>query len=284
VPVKKRLKQFVGIWIDLFARHKLLDHAGAIAFAVLKALIPLTLLGLAMLGALNEEEVWRKTIAPAIEPHLQRATFHAVNASVERIFSSDSTGLIAFAALLALWYISGSVRAVMGSINDIYETEETRGWPERYVLSFSLAAGIAIGVIGALLAAVVLGHMSAPEPLRIVFQVGRWLVAILLLAGALELLVRFAPVEPRPNRWVSAGTILVTVAWIGATLIFELFVSHVANFKTATGSLAVFLVAIGYVYTSTIILLVGIELDELLREDATSGEHGVLEVLFGVGK
>ena len=107
MPVKKRLKQFIGIWIDLFARHKLLDHAGAIAFAVLKALIPLTLLGLAMLGALNEEEVWRKTIAPAIEPHLQRATFHAVNASVERIFSSDSTGLIAFAALLALWYISG---------------------------------------------------------------------------------------------------------------------------------------------------------------------------------
>jgi uncharacterized BrkB/YihY/UPF0761 family membrane protein len=91
-------------------------------------------------------------------------------------------------------------------------------------------------------------------------------------------------VKPRSNTWVSAGTILVTIAWIGATLIFELFVSHVANFKTATGSLAVFLVAIGYVYTSTIILLVGIELDELLREDATAGEKGVLQILFGVGK
>ena len=27
--VKQRLKRFVGIWIDLFARHKLLDHAAA---------------------------------------------------------------------------------------------------------------------------------------------------------------------------------------------------------------------------------------------------------------
>ena len=282
--VKERLKRFVGIWIDVFARHKLLDHAGAIAFAVLKALIPLTLLGLAMLGAFDEEQVWHKTIAPAIEPHLQRATFHAVNASVERIFESDSTGLIAFASLLALWYISGSVRAVMGAFNDIYETEETRGLMHRYVLSVTLAAGIAIGVIGALLAAIVLGHISAPEPLRIVFQVGRWFAAIALLAGALELLVRFGPVEPRPNKWVSAGTILVIVAWIGASLIFELFVSHVANFKTAIGSLTVFLVAIGYVYTSSIILLVGIELDELLLEDATHGERGVLQVLFGVGK
>jgi membrane protein len=134
------------------------------------------------------------------------------------------------------------------------------------------------------LATVVLGHISAAEPLRVVFQLGRWVVAIVLLAGGLELLVRFTPAKPRSNKWVSAGTVLVTVAWIVATLIFELFVSHVANFKTATGSLAVFLVAIGYVYTSSIILLVGIELDELLREDATKGERGVLQVLFGVGK
>ena len=45
-----------------------------------------------------------------------------------------------------------------------------------------------------------------------------------------------------------------------------------------------FLVLIGYVYTSSIILMVGVELDELLREDATAGQHGVLEVLFGAGK
>jgi uncharacterized BrkB/YihY/UPF0761 family membrane protein len=76
----------------------------------------------------------------------------------------------------------------------------------------------------------------------------------------------------------------VIVTWIGATLIFELLVSHLLDFKTATGSLAVFLVLIGYVYTSSIILIVGLELDELLREDATTGQRGVLELLFGVGK
>ncbi len=52
-----------------------------------------------------------------------------------------------------------------------------------------------------------------------------------------------------------------------------------ANFKTATGSLAVFLVLTGYVYTSSIIFLVGVELDELLREDATAGQRRLLETL-----
>ena len=38
-----------------------------------------------------------------------------------------------------------------------------------------------------------------------------------------------------------------------------------------------------YVYVSSIILLVGVELDELLRKDATAGQRGALKVLFGTG-
>jgi membrane protein len=281
--VQNRLRRFVKLWIDLFARHELLDHASAIAFQVLKSVIPLTLLGLAILGATGQQHVWRKTIAPAIKPHVQQPTYHAIDFAVEKIFTTDSTGLIAFASVLSLWYISGAVRTVIGGINQIYETEDRRPWPVRYAISFGLAACIALGVIGALLATVLLGRVGHGG-LRVVAETGRWIVAIVLLGLALGLLVRFGPAKRRSKKWISAGTALVIVTWIAATLIFELFVSHVANFKTATGSLAVFLVLIAYVYTSSIILLVGVELDELLREDATAGERGVLQLLFGVGK
>jgi membrane protein len=280
--VKNRLRRFVRLWIDVFDRHLLLDHASAIAFQVLKSLIPLTLLGLAILGASGQEHVWRETIAPAIKPHLERPTFRAIDYGVEKIFTTNSVGLILFASFLSLWYVSGAVRAVMGSMNDIYEVEDERGWPVRYGISFGLAAAIAFGVIGALLSTVLLGHVSGS--VEVVAQVGRWILAIALLAVALGLLVRFAPAKHRSKKWIGAGAILVIVSWIAATLIFELFVMDVANFKTATGQLAVFLVLIGYVYTSSIILMVGIELDELLRGDATAGQRGVLQVLFGTGK
>jgi competence protein ComEC len=46
-----------------------------------------------------------------------------------------------------------------------------------------------------------------------------------------------------------------------------------------TGGLAVFLTLSGYVYTSSIIFLLGVEVDELLRENATEGERGLLESL-----
>ena len=102
-----RLRKFVDLWIDLFAKHALLDRASATAFAVLKALVPLTLLGLALLGAVGQERVWEKTLAPAIGPQVQPATFHAIDAAVQQIFATGSTGLVVFAGALVVWYVSG---------------------------------------------------------------------------------------------------------------------------------------------------------------------------------
>ena len=279
-----RLRRFVQLWIDLFARHDLLNHASAIAFQVLKSIVPLTLFGLALLGALGERHVWRDTLAPAIEPHLQSPTFHAIDAAAQKIFASSAGGLLAFSALLSIWYVSGGVRAAMSGINDVYEAKETRPWLVRYAISTGLAVCISVCVV----VAVLLGANGAGfvhnGALRVIVDIGRWLVAVGALALAVGLLVRYAPVEHRPKRWASAGSALVIAAWIAATLIFKLFVTDVANFKTATGSLAVFLVLIGYVYTSAIIFLVGVEVDELLRQDVKGEQRGVLHLLFGFNK
>jgi membrane protein len=269
----------VKLWVDLFAKHALLDHASSIAFAVLKALVPLTLLGFALLGALGQERVWKESLLPGLRSHVQPATLHAVDVAVERIFSTNPWTLIAFASLLVLWYVSGSVRGVMSGINQIYECRETRDWKVRYALSFALAGAIAVCVIGAVLAVLAAPALARHGVFEYVLEFGRWIVAVVLLGIAVALLMRYAPVEPRSKAWVSGGSLLVILAWVAASVIFRVLVTDVANFKTATGSLAVFLVLTGYVYTSSIIFLVGVEVDELLREDATEGQRGVLDLL-----
>ena len=277
--MQTRLKRFVKLWVDLFSEHELLDHASSIAFAVLKALVPLTLLGLAILGAVGERQVWNDTILPRIQSHLQPATAHAIDVAAEKIFSTNSTGLIVFASLLTLWYVSGSVRGVMSATNAVYDCGETRSWKERYPISLGLAAAIALCLIAAILVVLAAPALARHGALQVVVAIGRWLVAVALLGLAIGLLMRFAPVEPRPNQWVSGGTILVILAWVAATLIFQVLVTTLLNFKTATGQLGVFLVLTGYVYTSAIIFLVGVEVDELLREDAKEGQHGLLHML-----
>jgi hypothetical protein len=43
----------------------------------------------------------------------------------------------------------------------------------------------------------------------------------------------------------------------------------------------VFLILMVYVYASSIVLIVGVQLDELLREEASEQERGILDVVVG---
>lgn len=274
----KALKQLVELWVDLFDRHDLLTYASAIALQALVALVALVLLGLGVLGATGQQSVWDSQIAPQVQQRVLLGVFAGVDQTVQLIFQKDSAGLLAFAALLAIWEVSGAVRACMGALTRIYDTEETRPWWIRFPTSIGIAVAITAALLGSLLLVVATRH-AVKGPWGFPFAVVRWGGAILLLGLAFGLLVRFAPAERRAKKWASGGAALVVVAWIVESLIFRWYVASVANFKTAAGSLTVFLVLTSYLYVGTVIVLVGIELDEQLRKDVQGEERGILELV-----
>jgi uncharacterized BrkB/YihY/UPF0761 family membrane protein len=63
------------------------------------------------------------------------------------------------------------------------------------------------------------------------------------------------------------------------SLLFSWYVGGLANFKSASGALIVFLVLAAYLYAAAIIFLVGIQIDELLRKDARPHETGIIDLL-----
>jgi membrane protein len=280
--VVKRTRGAAELLHNRFAEHELLTYASAIAFQVLKSLIPLTLLGIALLGAVGRRDIWTKHIAPALKSRLDQPVFHAIDFGVEKIFASNSAGLILFSAVLTVWFVSSAVRAIMGAINRIYGAKDERPLWVRWPLSFGLAFCIVAGIVGAALLVEAVPKQSGS--LEILLVAVRWLGALAALVGVPGVLVRLAPARRRPKRWASAGAVLVIGTWIVTSVAFHWYVSTFANFKSAIGQLTVFIVLMAYAYASSIVLLVGIEIDELLREDASSKERGIIDVLFGLGR
>jgi membrane protein len=273
---ERGFRAFVDTWRESFAEHNLLTWASAISFQVLVALVPLTLLLFGVLGALGESSVWKNQISPGIEHRLPKPTFDAVNYAVEKILTHATFGLLAFAALLTIWEVSGSVRAISGALNQIYDTKRD---PRPAWLRLALSTGIAVAIgccfIGAVLALTLSKHAGGSvEPL---LSVGRWVVALVLLGAAVNVLLRFAPAEPRPERWVSGGSAFIIVSWTAMSEIFRVYVTSVASFKTAWGSFVTILVLTTYINLSAIVFLVGAQADELVRKDATPGEKGLFE-------
>ena len=274
-----RARKVVQIWVDLFARHELLSYASAIAFQVLKSLVPLSLLGFALLGAIGRADIWTQHMAPAIKSRFDPPIYQAIDYGVKKILDHDSAGILVFAAVLTIWYVSGGVRAIMSGFNRIYEVGDKRPFWIRWPISLALAVCTVAGIVGALLLI-----EAVPKPSGgwdYVTVAARWIGAIAALCAVAGLLVRFAPAERRSKRWASVGGVLVISTWIVTTLCFRWYVASIANFRTAVGQLTVFLILMAYVYASSIVLIVGVQLDELLREEASEHERGILDVVVG---
>ena len=251
--------------VDEFARHKLLIYASAIAFRLLVALIPLLLLAIALLGALGLADVWSESVAPAVEGRVTPPVFRAIDFSVGKILNSGTAALIAFAAALALYDAMWGVRAVMEALNTIHDVEDQRRWWHRTLLALTLGA-----VCGTILVGVALIVIAAPRAAEGAVEAGlsvtAWVAAAVLFGVAVGLLVRYAPAERPDIGWASVGSATIVGAWIVASLLFGTYVAYFANFKTAAGTLTVFLVLNAYLFTSSIIFLVGVQLDELARK------------------
>jgi membrane protein len=246
------------------AQNRLLLYASAMAYRFIVATIPLILLGLALLSAFGLRSTWTNSIRPAVDPHVEKPVAAAINFTVEQIFRGNSTGLIAFAGAWVLWNLSLAVTVVMQALNQVHDVRERRSLGRRAALAVALAAGVGVMIIAALLvmsAAPLVGGGT----LHLLFGVGRWIVAPILLVGAVTLLFRFAPAEHPETEWASAGSALVVVVWLVTSALFFWWMS-VANYKSATGNLTVLLTITLYVFVSCAIFLFGAQLDELLRK------------------
>jgi membrane protein len=250
---------------DCFAEHGLLTYASAIAFRALVALVPLTLLGLALLGVFGLKDVWTDTIAPALKSHLTQPVFNGIDFTVSQIFATDKASLIALSIALVIWDMTWAVNAVMQALNRIHDVEEDRSKLRRA----AVAAGLGLAVVLCLIAAVLVQSVAPSVTggvLDTLLSILRWPVSILFLWAAVALLFRFAPAEKPEFRWASGGSVLVIGTWLVASALFRGWVTEVADFKSATGSLTVFLVLTSYVLVSATIFLIGAELDELARK------------------
>ena len=265
-----------------FSEHELSIYASAIAFRALVALIPLALLALALLGELGLQSTWRNSIAPAIEPRVIHPVFAGINASVDKIFTSDSGALIAFAIALVIWDLSIGIAAIMAALNLVHDVEERRSTRRRVLLAVGLAVAVGVCVIGAVLLLVAAPH--AGGALDVTLSVLRWVLAPLILGLGVGLLVRFAPAERPDARWASVGSLLVIASWIVATELFRLWVTYVANFKTAVGALAGLLLLTLYLFVSSAIFLIGAELDELLRKETHGRGLALTDLIPGLAR
>ncbi len=274
---RRKTQAVVAPIASAFAEHNLLTYAAAIAFQGLIALVPLTLLGLGVLGATGQRSVWSRHVEPAIAGRLRPSVYHAIDDTVSRILDHGTAGLIAVSALLSIWYLTAAMRAVIEALNRIHDVHDDRTWLRRLGVAAALGIADGLAIYGAAL-------LLVGGPRGVVLGLVRWLGAIVLFGLLVGLLVRFAPAQRPRASWASLGAVLVVGSWAVASLLFRLWVTYVADFTTPIGTLTTLLVLTSYLFVSATVFLVGVQLDELLRKTHPAGIRVVDHVRAALGR
>lgn len=277
LQVGLRARELRNALLDGFKQHDLLTYSSAISFQILTAIVPFAMSILALAGLLHLNDVWQTHVSPEIRAHVSTAVYSVITSAVNKAFTGRQLLWATVGGGLALWQVSGAVRAVMGAFARIYGAATERPFLRRYLISFALSIATGTCFIASALCLVLapffaVGHSGAVWD---VFAfVARWALGVGFLALAVGLLVRIAPAISQPLPWVSLGTAIVTAWWVIVSVGFYFYLTEVAAYGSAFGSLASVIVAMAYLYVSTTAFLFGAQLDAIIRAQATGALSG----------
>jgi membrane protein len=262
-------------WYDILWRtyremqsDRLLSIAGGVAFFVLLAIFPaITALVSAYALFFNAATIIDNlSVLNVVVPGNVLSIVHE---QASRIASNSgralSTGLVV-GLMVSLWSAMSGVKAIIDALNVIYEQKESRSFIELNLvaLAFTLAGFaaflLAIGAIVVL--PLVLSPIGLGSLTETLTRIARWPVLFLVLLMGLAVLYRYGP-DRRAARWqwVSVGSVFAAVTWIVASFLFSWYLTSFANYNATYGSLGAVVGLMIWLWISTIVVLLGAELN-----------------------
>ena len=228
------------------------------------------------LNILSFTPLVREDVLQSIIVVLPLETQKIITSLVLETVRNSSETLLSLSALTGIWAASKGIMALIRAINKAYDVEETRSYIELRLLAivFTLALLILLTIV--LLTIVfsevignqifnffglTLNFMFFWEFFRIIVSVGSM---ILIFA----LLFRFSP-SIRNGQGVSfrqslPGAIFSSLGWIITSSLFSYYVNNFGNYSKTYGSLGGMIVLLIWLYISSIIIVMGGEINATL--------------------
>src|SRR3954447_21853748 len=266
-----------------FGQDRLLAVAAGVVFYGLLALFP------AITALVSSYALFAK--GSTINDHLATLSgilpggaFDIVRDQVNRVLAKGDAKLgmaFAFSFLLAVWSANGGTKAMMDALNVAYEEEEKRGFFKLNAVSLAFTFGglmAALLAIGGIVAVpIVLATIGLNSISDTVLNIGRWPLLIAMMLGGLAVLYRYGPSRRSARwKWLSVGSVFATLTWLAGSALLSFYLSHYANYDATYGSLGAAIGLMIWMWMSTIVVLLGAELNAEIEHQtaADSTEDG----------
>jgi len=247
------------VWQNI-GRHRVLAIAAGVTFYALLAIFPAIAAVVTLYGLFADMGTIAKQL-DALTGVLPGGAIEVIGNEVTRIAGGPPASLgvtLIVSLLISLWSANAGMKALFDALNVVYNAEERRGFVRLNLVSLAFT----LTAIAFMLAA-----MTSVIVVPIVLD-------YLTLGSRAALIYRFGPDRDNAQwRWISWGSAFAAIAWLAASLLFSWYAANFGSYNKTYGSLGAVIGFMTWMWLSTIVALIGAEIDAVMERWDRGSAH-----------
>lgn len=253
-----------------YQRHGVGRSSAALTYYLVFAAFPLMVFFSALLGAL---EMDGNSVLRVIDSLLPEDVERVVRSYLAYVTAHYSRRLLGFSLIFSVWFPMRATDCLLAAMRRAFGTVEmqrTMRYRVRTVL-FTVwlvatwSAAMVLMIVGRRALELLAGVLHLPTGFADLWNYLRFALLGLVMFIALAVLYMLALGARQPLREVTAGVIASLAAWMILSAAFSYYVEHVAQYTQLYGSIATVVVTLLWLYMSSAVLIMGAELNAVLR-------------------
>jgi membrane protein len=260
---------------------EVLTRSAALAYYFVSALFPMIFFLMAMLGLFAQSHDLQSSLLNYTARFVPGDAYRLVQKTLQELTNSSTGFKLAFGLVLALWSGAGGVVSIMDALNRCYHVKDTRPFWKQRLIALGLTVAIAALTIMALtivlyggdIANFVGAHLGLSNVTVIAWHILQWPIALFFVVMSFALLYYWGPDTQQKWQWITPGAVVGVVAWIGASLLFRVYLHFFNSYSKTYGSLGAVIVLLLWLYISGLAIMVGGEINSEIENAAAKRGH-----------
>lgn len=252
-------------------------RAAAIAFNFFLALIPFILFLFTLIPFVTGED-YQVELLDMMDDLIPSNIFGLFEHTIVEIVSRPSTGLLSLVFVMAIYFATNGVDAILESFGQSYHEVELWPWWKQKVAAFlmmiSLAALLTIAMtflaFGKLTITILANNNIITSTFTyFLLRTLQWVIITFSLLTGISMLYYFGqPKDWKTNkyRFISAGSVLATSLFIVGGSLIKLYFENFSRYNLLYGSIGSIIILMVWLYYNAIIIITGFELNASIAQ------------------
>ena len=257
---------------EAMSKDRLLAVAAGVVFYALLAIVPAVTAFVSFYGLFAQPSTVQDHLS-LLADVMPAGSIAILQEQITRLTAQPSGLSIGFIAgtLIALWSANAGVKAMIDALNVIEGRDEGRSFVRLNLMSLALTLGAIAFLLVSIGAVVAFPLVMSTFGLKPFTGVAPWLLRwpVLLAAMLVVLMVfyRFGPNRIGPRRaWLTPGVVVAALAWLAGSAALSFYLSNFADYNATYGSLGAAIGLMMWMWLSTISVLIGAQLDNVIEQ------------------